>query len=202
MTGKIPAAWLIIALLAVLTVAGGSEAYGGDRNPFFGIGIHGNYYNTGDADDGSIRGGLQVRLRLTENLSIEGAADYRKEQFNDGHVSVEGYPFQLSGIWYLFGRGGINPHLIFGGSWYNSDITVTLAEEGSLTRDFTSNDFGYHGGFGLELHMTDRSFFHLDVRYMFLDVDVDYGDVIGGDYGDGTYDHDGYVIQAGLTFYF
>ncbi len=202
MTGNTPAAWLIIALLAALAATGSTEAYGGDRAPFFGMGIHGNWYNTNDADDGSIRGGLQIRLRITQNISAELGADYRKEEFEEGRVSVEGYPFQLSGIWYLFGRGGVNPHLIFGGSWYSSDITVTLTEEGSLSQDYSSNDFGYHGGFGLELHMTERSFFHADVRYQFLDVNVDVGDVVGGDYGDGTFNHDGYIIQAGLTFYF
>lgn len=143
-----------------------------------------------------------MRLRVTQNLVAELAADYRKEEFEDGRVSVQGYPFQLSGIWYLFGRGGINPHLIFGGSWYNSDVTVTLTEEGSLSRNFSSSDFGYHGGFGLELHMTERSFLHADVRYQLLDVNVDVGDVVGGNYGDGSLNHDGYVIQLGLTFYF
>jgi outer membrane protein W len=198
MTIRIPATVLFIALLAV----GGTEAFGQQRVPFFGIGIHGNYYNTNDADDGSIHGGLQIRLRVTQNLSAEVAADYRKEEFEDGRVSVEGYPFQVSGIWYLFGRGGINPHLIFGGSWYNSDVTVTLTEEGSLSRDYSGSDFGYHGGFGLEMHMTDRSFLHADVRYNFLDVNVDAGDFVTGDYGDANLNHDGYVIQLGLTFYF
>lgn len=201
MTGKIAAIFLTATLLLTWgAAAGGTAAYGGERAPFFGIGIHGNYFSTSDADDGSIRGGLQIRLRVTQTISIEGAADYREEEFDDGHVSVEGYPFQVSGLWYLFGRGGVNPHLIFGGSWYNSDITVKGPFE--LSHKYSSNDFGYHGGFGLDLHLTERSFFHVDVRYMFLDVEYDASDILGSDYGVQSVDHDGYVIQAGLTFYF
>jgi outer membrane protein W len=202
MMGKTPAAWLFIALLAAVAATGSTTAYGGDRAPFFGMGVHGNWYNTKDADDGSIRGGLQIRLRITQTISAELGADYREEKFEEGRVTVEGYPFQLSGIWYLFGRGGVNPHLILGGSWYSSTVRVTLAEEGGLSQDFSSNDFGYHGGFGLELHMTERSFLHLDVRYQYLDVNVNVSEIGSGDYGDGAFKHDGYVIQAGITFYF
>ena len=184
------AAMILVALLAALWLAAGDEAIAGGRQPFFGIGIHGNYFNTSDADDGSIRPGIQVRLRFTEKISLEGSADYRDEQFDGGQIEVDGYPFQLSGLWYIFGRGGVNPHLIFGGSWYNSEIT--LNQSGGLSQKTTSSDFGYHGGFGLELHLTERSFFHGDVRYQFLDVD----------YLGTSVDHDGFMVQAGLTFYF
>jgi len=186
-----PMAWFFfVVLLATLWPAAISDAHAGGRQPFFGLGIHGTYYQTGDADDGSIRPGIQVRLRFTENISIEGSADYRDEQFDGGRIKVDGYPFQASGLWYLFGRGGVNPHLIFGGSWYNSESTLTTPL--GLSEKHRSNDFGYHGGLGLELHLTERSFFHGDVRYQFLDVDV-HGTSVN---------HDGYQIQAGFTFYF
>ena len=95
MTVKTPAAWLTCAaLFLVLAACVSAESRAGERSGFFGLGIHGNYYSTGDADDGTIRGGLQVRLRLTDGIAIEGAADYREEEFDDGHVTVEGYPFQ------------------------------------------------------------------------------------------------------------
>lgn len=187
---------VLVALAALFVAAGAGEAHAGERGRIFGLGLHGNYFNTNDADDGTIRAGLQARLRITSGIAAELSADYRDEEFEGGDVSVKGYPFQLSALWYIFGRGGINPHLIFGGSWYSADVTVR--REGGLTREYSTDDFGYHGGFGIELHMTERSFLHADVRYMF--IDIDYGGVL--DTADTKIDSDGFVVQLGLTFYF
>jgi outer membrane protein W len=187
---------LLVGLIGLFAAASAGEVQADERGRLFGLGLHGNYFNTNDADDGTIRAGLQARLRITSGITAELSADYRDEEFEDGDISVEGYPFQLSALWYIFGRGGINPHLIFGGSWYNADVTVR--SEGGLTREYSADDFGYHGGFGIELHMTERSFLHADVRYMF--IDIDYGGVL--DAADTKIDSDGFVVQLGLTFYF
>jgi len=197
MTGKTRTLGLMLILLtAVLAAAGSVEAQAGERGRIFGLGLHGNWYNTSDADDGTIRAGLQARLRITGGLAAELSADYRDEEFDDGNISVSGYPFQLSALWYIFGQGGISPHLIFGGSWYSADVTVR--NQGGLSQEYSSDDFGYHGGFGIELHMTERSFLHADVRYMF--IDIDYGGVLNT--ADTEIDSDGFVVQLGLTFYF
>jgi len=178
--------------LSVLSI---TSVQGGERPAFFGLGGHLSYYQTGDAD-GKMLGGLQARIRLSESLGFEASADYRKEKFEGGDeggdVVVDGYPFQLSALYYILKGSAIGPHLIFGGSWYSTNITVAPVNVGGLQQKFNSDEFGYHGGFGLDIQAGDKVYIHGDARYHFLDVD----------FGGRTIDHDGLTIQVGLTYYF
>ncbi len=171
----------------LLAVAGGA-AHGGVHDSMFALGVHGSGYYTGDADNSPWYGGAHAKLRLTAGLMLEGAIDYRSQEFLGGTVKVDGYPVQASLLWYIF-KGGVigkaGPHLIFGGTWYNATTSLGNWET-------TSSEFGYHGGFGADVGLGDHFSISGDVRYQFLDIDTNEYKI----------SHDGYITSIGMTFWF
>lgn len=102
----------------------------------------------GDSDDWFA--GAQLRVHMTRNWAVEGAADYRQTS------SVDVFPVQASLIGYLVPDGPVTPYVLAGAGWY-----FTHVRSGS-----TTNRFGPHVGGGLEF-LLDRHW-SIDGSYRYI----------------------------------
>lgn len=130
------------------------------------IGPELGYYKADDAEDGEFMFGAQARLRFSETFAVEGAIDYRKEEYYDGAVEVASYPVQATALIYplpiAYGAIGLG--------WYNTSVTYNtlLGEE-----EETSQEFGYHFGGGVEFPLNRNLSISGDIRYVFLDYEFE-----------------------------
>lgn len=152
----------------------------------FGIGPRVGYYKSKDADEGNVYFGLQARARLTPNLALEGAIDYRKEEFENGSIKSTSYPILVSALLYPVPNSSISPYIIGGAGWYNTKVEIEGVE------DKTSRDFGYHLGAGVDIPIAETAVLNFDIRYNFLDISVENKDI----------NYKGWIGNGGLTFYF
>lgn len=152
----------------------------------FGLGPRAGYYKSNDADEGNLYFGIQARGRLTPNLAIEGAIDYRKEEFDNGNIVSKSYPILASALLYLLPNSTLSPYIIGGIGWYNTTVEIKGAD------NETSSDIGYHFGAGADIPIAETVVLNFDIRYNFLDVSVESKDI----------DYKGWIGTGGLTFYF
>ena len=136
------------------------------------IGPRAGYYKTKDADEGQMYGGAVARLALG-GVSIEGAIDYRQEEFEGGLMTMRSWPVQASALPYplpfLYG--------VAGAGWYHTTLDYNadkFEELGSsvVPEDETTSTLGYHLGAGLEVPLSSMRM-TVDVRYVFLNYDLD-----------------------------
>jgi opacity protein-like surface antigen len=177
------------ALLA-LTVAPPAWAQGIDPEPLtsFGLGIHGGVFDPKDGDMNGF-GGVHARLRLLPFLGFEGSADVREAKFKDDRVTVLQVPVQVSALIYIIPSGPIQPYLVGGVGWYYTRVDP---EGGSAD---TSQEFGYHGGAGVDVPLGPNWVLNGDFRYFALADNVE-----GRDAED--IDADGWQVRLGITYYF
>lgn len=152
----------------------------------FGIGPRAGYYKSNDADEGNLYFGAQARARLTPNLGIEGAIDYRKEEFENGNIVSKSYPILVSGLLYLLPESSFSLYVVGGAGWYYTSVEI------KGVGDETSSDFGYHLGGGVDIPIARTAVLNFDIRYNFLDISVKDKDI----------DYKGWIGTGGLTFYF
>lgn len=152
----------------------------------FGVGVRGGWYKSNDADDGKLYGGLQVRWKVFPALAIEGAVDYRPEESYPDNRKITSYPVLVSALFYPIPGAAVSPYLLGGVGWYYSK----LEDSQGTTR---SNDFGAHLGGGLDIPIAPSVVFNADLRYYFLNFE---------DQKVKDLNANGYIISAGLTFYF
>jgi opacity protein-like surface antigen len=152
----------------------------------FGLGFRGGWYKSNDADDGKLYGGFQARWRIFPALAIEGSIDYRTEESFPNNRKITNYPVLVSALFYLIPGAKVSPYLLGGVGWYYSELKDNLGTT-------YSNDFGAHVGGGLDIPLAPQVVFNADLRYYFLNFDnVKVKDL----------ETNGYIISAGLTFYF
>lgn len=181
MNKKIIVAGFILLGLFLYPLAGHS-AEGGK----FGIGVRGGWYKSNDSDDGKMYGGLQARWKILPALAIEGVGDYRPEESFSNNRKITSYPVLVSALFYLIPGAPVSPYLLGGVGWYYSKL-----EDSRGTT--WSNDFGAHLGGGLDIPLSSSLVFNADLRYYFLNLD---------DQKVKDLKTNGYIISAGLTFYF
>jgi hypothetical protein len=154
-----------------------------------GLGLHGGAVGSADADDTAPTFGAHARLRLLGFVGIEGAVDYRNEEFADGRLDVDTVPVTVSLLGYPFPLGPLQPYALAGIGWYFSDVSAA----GGRSAD--TSDVGVHVGGGLDLRLGAGWVLHGDARYAFRDLDTD-------EVGVASPDADGWQVRVGLTRYF
>lgn len=181
MNKKIIISIFILMGLFLYPLAGQADDWGK-----FGLGLRGGWYKANDGDDGKLHGGLQARWKIFPALAIEGSADYRAEESYPNNRKITSYPVLVSALFYLIPGAPVSPYLLGGVGWYYSKLEDS---QGSTW----SSDIGYHLGGGLDIPLSRNIVFNADLRYYFLDV---------GDQKVKDLKTDGYIVSAGLTFYF
>ena len=151
----------------------------------FGLGVRGGWYESNDAEEGKLYGGIQSRWKLLPALAIEGAVDYRSEESYPNNRKVTSYPVLVSALFYPIPDAKISPYLLGGVGWYFLEVKDNQGSN-------TTKDFGAHVGFGLDIPLNPNVVFNTDLRYYSLDIkDQRIRDL----------DANGYIVSAGLTFY-
>jgi opacity protein-like surface antigen len=146
------------------------------------------YFKAGDADNGTVMGGLSLRLKVNPALSFEGSVNYRQESyFNDG-MTVRSWPVMVTGMLYpipvVYG--------LIGAGWYNSSETFDQNRFPGA-EDQTKQNVGWHFGGGLELP-AGPNLFTVDLRYVFLNYDFTAVP------GSSSINSDFYVLTIGYLF--
>jgi opacity protein-like surface antigen len=172
----------VLLLGLVLYPLAGHSQEGGK----FGIGIRGGWYKAADADDGKIYGGIQARWKIFPALALEGLVDYHPEESFPDHRKISSYPVLVSALFYPIPGARVSPYLLGGVGWYYSKVEDRFGST-------WTNDFGAHFGGGLDIPLTPGITFNADIRYYFLNID---------DQKVSDLKTDGYIVSAGLTFYF
>ena len=175
-----------LLLFSTINFAQDDEEYTG-----FMLGPELGYYKAKDADNGETLFGVQARLRFNKFFGIEGAIDYRQEDYMDGDVKVKTYPVQATALIFpipiVYGA--------IGAGWYNTKIEYDsgLFDDDDFDADKTSQEFGYHFGGGVQVPLNEKVAISGDIRYVFLNYDFD--EVPGEDV-----DANFYVIKASILF--
>jgi opacity protein-like surface antigen len=188
---------MLIILLAVLFAAQVDAQYR-DRpratESSIGVGPQIGYQRAADADAGRIMVGAFIRAKLSMAFALDASVNYRTEDY--GSFEVTSWPVMLSALIYplpaVYGIAGIGWH--FSTISYNNDrfVNIDLAD----LDDRTTSPFGFHLGAGLEIPLADKMKLFGDIKYVFLDYDLeDIGDVRLSDISSNFY-----LINIGLAF--
>ena len=177
---------VMIALIVVgAAPASGQGTFGADVlfGPVFGV------QQARGADRAEVTGGIALRSRLVPLFGIEGAVQYRQEDYGDGAVTVRAWPVTLSGLVYL----APSVCAVGGGGWYHAtfDYDESLGLE---DRTQSTRDFGWHVGAGVEYALGSSTTLVADARYVFLDYA--FQEVPGLHEEASNF----YVVSAGLLF--
>ena len=121
-----------------------------------------------DADEGKLMIGAALRAKLSPKLGLEGSINYRQEEYANGAATVKSWPVMVTGLIYplpfLYGA--------VGAGWYNTTIDYDETIN-SVVKDKTSQETGWHFGFGLELPIGNNKKLIGDVRYVLIDYNFD-----------------------------
>lgn len=149
-----------LAAVSLAQTGGGSRAFIG---PFLGI------QRSDGSDQANYLAGAALRLKLLPNLAVEGSIAYRDEKYADEALTVRSWPVCVTGLIYPV-------PIIYGGlgaGWYNTtlDYSDELNEAGLA--DVTNQEFGWHVAVGAELPLSEKMHLFGDVRYVFINYDIE-----------------------------
>ena len=126
-----------------------------------------------DADEAKLMVGGAFRVKLSPSFGLEAAVNYRKEDYDNGSVSVTSWPVMVTALIYpipiIYGA--------IGAGWYNTSIdyssNVLLF---SNENNQTEQNFGWHFGGGVEIPLgmsmsSPGAILTGDIRYVFLNYD-------------------------------
>lgn len=185
--------YVLITLITLFFVTQ-SEAQYRDRSnePSLGIGPQVGYHRSGDSDDGRIMVGGFIRAKLSQAFALEGSVNYRGEDYYNGAVTVASWPVLVSALIYpfpvVYGIAGVG--------WYFTTIAYEGSSWESDLEDRTTNPFGFHLGAGLEVPLGETVKLTGDIKYVFLNYDLDNVDDIPLSDLNSNF----YVISVGLAF--
>ena len=156
-----------------------------------GISIGGSaaYFRAKDADHGNLSPGVQLRIHLSPMFALEGAIDYRREEF--GSTVVDVYPVQASLLVYLMPNSRLTPYILGGGGWYYTHVRAPY--------DHTQYRFGPHAGAGLKLSLNHNWSIDGSYRYLWTrDINSeDAAHPAGRNFSD-----NGFMLTAGLNYHY
>ena len=172
---------IIIVMVIGIFGSGILSAQGVSIGPVLG------YQKASDADDGRLMYGAALRMKVSPGLGLEGSIIYRQEKYADGLVTVKSWPVMASVLLYPF----TSVYGTFGGGWYNTTFEFDR-EQLPMLNNKTNQEFGWHLGGGLELPFSSTSRIFGDIRYVFIDYDIEELVEING------IQNNFYVITVGL----
>lgn len=183
----------MVIFLTTITLLS-SVSYADDNNlfdeHFLYLGPQIGVFNAIDSDQASSMGGLSARVKFGELFGAEASINYRQEKYLNNSLTVKNWPIMFTGliypIPYVYGA--------IGAGWYNVSYSYNNELIGlNLTTD-TQNEFGWHFGGGVEIPLGSRIKVVGDLRYVFLNYDIQgfpENDNINADY---------YVFMVGVLF--
>jgi|GEM_PF-7041279 len=178
-----------------------------------GVGIHGGWLNSTDADSGEGFGGAHLRFRVLSFLGIEVAADVIEETFKNKTIDVYETPLSVSGLIYPFGAPftffptPVTPYLIGGMTWvyfktnFRGPLATPPTNLQAAAPSETYDARGWHVGIGTDIGVTKNVNFNLEFRSTFwnFNENIDNPVVRASLPGVST---NNYTIRGGLTFLF
>ncbi len=180
------------ALIVVLAVPALAAPTG------LGLGVHGGYGQSVDAESGSPLAGAHVIMNVTSWLGAVASVDFKfKEDLVENGIKydVESYPITVMGRIYI-PAGGFSPY-IAGGFEYR-----IIKYGGDLFEDYEVDDsesaFGWVAGAGVELGSSDSFGLFGEVLYEMVDPERDIENAVE-DAEDFKYDQ--WSVRAGITFF-
>ena len=185
---------VVVAVLAVFAVGPAAAAPEG-----IGIGAHGGYGQSKDAESGSPLAGAHVVVNLTSWLGAVGSVEFK---FKEDHVEegidfdVSCYPITLMGRVYLPVEG-FSPYVAAGAQYKIIKYGGDLFEDYEV--DDGENSFGWVLGAGVSLTSGESLELFGEVLYELNDPERDV-DVAIENAKDFNYDQ--MSFRAGLTLYF
>ena len=178
----------LMFMVLIICFAGSSGAFA--QGLYFGPQL--GFFKSKDSDNTNIFVGAAVRLKSAGSFGVEGSIGYRQEKFFDETVTVKNWPIMVPGLFYpipiVYGA--------MGAGWYNTTIEYDDNVPGVDLEDNseTSQEFGWHFGFGAELPVGGKTKLSTDIRYVFLNYDFNAVP------GSGDVNSNFYIINAGLMF--
>ena len=109
--------------------------------------------------------GGTVRMKLSGNLSVEGAADYRTTWNTARTQRVREAPLQGSILLFPI-RAILAPYGVGGIGLYTRNYDVMAGS--AISQTAQERKIGVHLGFGGELHLAKHAVAYLDYRYRFV----------------------------------
>ncbi|HEX4047069.1 MAG TPA: porin family protein [Elusimicrobiota bacterium] len=184
----VAAALLAAAALSPRAASADGESVPASR-PGITLGGRATYDRPKDADDGTLNGGAQLRLHLTQVVAVEGSVDYRQSKF--GGTTVDAYPVQASLLLYLAPSWIVSPYILGGVGWYHTHVRGPNG---------TSTDrYGPHAGAGLEIALAKH--WTIDGSYRYLWAQDLTAPTTTSPAGKNFSDH-GYMLTAALNYRF
>ena len=174
-----------ILALALLTIPS-AFAQQTDKNLFIGPQI-GLFSEKLDGGDFSSTIGAAIRYKFSPEFGLQGSINYRHEEFGEqDSLTVRSWPVLATAMFYpvdaVYGLVGMG---LYNTSFDRNDSGTDLA-------DNTKSDIGWHFGGGVEFPLGSQSLLTGDVRYVFLNQNLD------GPSGLGNEGSDFYMVTVGI----
>lgn len=187
---------LWVAIGCVIVMASGGRAWAAPVG--LGLGLHGGYGESKDADSGSALAGVHAVANLTTFLGVAGMVDYK---FDEDYAvagqdyTVRSFPVSAMARVYLPVQG-FSPYIGAGVEYrivkYGGDLFENF--EG----DDSDSAFGWLAGAGAEFGSGGGRFFG-EIRYDKIDAERDIDNAVDNAK---DFQYDQWSARAGLTFYF
>jgi opacity protein-like surface antigen len=182
------------ALVSILFAAPSWAATG------FGLGVHGGYGESKDADSGSPLAGVHMLVKVAPWLGLVGMADYKfEEDFSGGEdaLTVTSIPLSAMARVYI-PVGGFNPYLAAGVQYRLLNYGGDILDDDQYEIDDSDTSFGWLAGAGAEFNLSTSSVFFGEARYEALDPDQDFDNAIEDAE---NLEFDQWSARAGFTFF-
>jgi len=185
---------MMVAALSMTTAPGANAAHDG-----FGLGIHGGYGESEDADSGSPLAGIHLAWNLTPWLGIVAMGDYKFEEDVtkfDSDFTVTSYP--ISGMARLYlPISSFSPYIAAGVQYRVISYGGDLFDNAEI--DDSDNAFGWLAGAGAEFNLGTSKGLFFEGRWESFDPEQDVDNAVE-DLENLSYDQ--WSAIGGLTFYF
>jgi len=191
-----------VSIVCLMIILCATPCYSQDGTEI-GLGFHGGYIKSSSMDSGFYFGG-QLRYKLSPAFGFEVALDYRDEQSSEdleykdkvykATTIARSYPLTGTLVFTLFAEREL-PLNIFGGIGFYF-YSLTFRPEGQSEKNENDIRFGYHFGAGTEYPISLGVKVDGSIRYLFLDLQNEYGDIVLSDARSNAV-----LLYLGLTFF-
>jgi opacity protein-like surface antigen len=165
-----------------------------------GLGVHGGYGQSKDADSGSPLAGAHLVLNVAPWLGVVGMIDYKfEEDFSDGNddVTVTSLPISAMGRIYI-PVSSFSPYVAAGVQYRLLNYGGNVFDDDQFDIDDSDSAFGWLAGAGAEFGLGDTTGFFGEVRYESIDPDKDFDNAVD-DAEELSFDQ--WSARVGLTFF-